>query len=68
MELASVLLPGDRLVLWSGDAVGLDADEGQAFVRDVLAGAPSPAAWRLIRPIGRGVPSAEVSVVVDFGV
>lgn len=67
-ELASVLLPGDRLVLWSGDAPGLDADEGQAFVRDVLGSTPAPAAWRLIRPAGSGVQHAEVGVVVDFGV
>ena len=66
-ELASVLLPGDRLVLWSGEAPGLSTEEGQAFVREVLVGTQSPAAWRLIRSAGSGAQPAEAAVVVDVG-
>jgi len=66
-ELASVLLPGDRLVLWSGDAPGLSTEEGQAFVREVLVGTPSPAAWRLIRSAGSGAQPVQAAVVVDVG-
>jgi hypothetical protein len=69
-ERAAILLPGDRLALWSGDAPGLAGAGGSAFVRRALAGAPSREGSRaaaLIGTRGAGGCNAEVAVVVDVG-
>jgi hypothetical protein len=67
-DRAAVLLSGDRLALWSGDAPGLAADGGPESARRVLAGssaeAVSPAA-ALLREREAGGCSAEAAVVVD---
>jgi hypothetical protein len=69
-ERAAVLLSGDRLALWSGDASGLAADGGPEFARLSLAGSPAAAgspAVALLRERGAGGCSGEVAVVVDVG-
>jgi hypothetical protein len=68
-ERAAVLLPGDRLALWSGDLPALAAGDGPAFVHTVLADASSQgrtSAADLIRECNVGG-CAEVAVVVDVG-
>ncbi len=67
-ERAAVLLPGDRLVLWSGDAPGFGGDDGPESALRLLAGyrltegAPAAA---LVKGRGAGGCCAVAAVVVD---
>lgn len=68
-QRVSVLLPGDTLAVWSGDAPGLSAEGGPAFVRSVLAGGPvsSVLAADLLRPCGDGGCASETAAVLRVG-
>ena len=68
-ERVAVLLPGDRLALWSGDASGLAAGDGPGFVHDVIADPATPSAERAaVGLIGSDAASgcaAEAAIIVD---
>jgi hypothetical protein len=55
-ESAAVVLAGDRVVIWAGDAPGLAAEGGPAFVRSILAGVSSP-----VGSLVGGLPAGGVS-------
>jgi hypothetical protein len=67
-EHMRVLLPGDRLAVWSADAPGLATVGGAAIVRSVVADAGFPegesAAERLVGPETGGC-EAQAALVVD---
>ena len=67
-ERMRVLLPGDRLVAWSGDAPGFVAGGGAAIVRSVVGDAGFPegesAAERLVGPETGGC-DAQATLIVD---
>ena len=68
-ERMTVLLPGDRLAVWSGDAPGLTAGDGPAFVRGVIGDAAMLSADRavagLVGSVAAGACAAEAAIVVD---
>ncbi len=68
-ERVRVLLPGDRLAVWSGDAPALAEGDGPAAVRSVVADAGFPeaesAAVRLAGPEVSAGCRAQAALIVD---